>query len=205
MTEHLTNFSIGVEDALLAEGVFLLASDVDYRACRALTLALLRFGEIYDAFETKPPVHLHLSSVGGNVHAGLMVGATLMQLKARGHQVHTYIVGQALSMAIALAQYGDVRHIDRTAIVLVHAPAWSPGSGTAEEQRSMQGGIEKITAVLARLMAYRNNAGFNKPEWWAREMFDGRDHYFNAEDAVLHGLADSLIGGYPVPPDKLFV
>lgn len=128
-------------------------------------------------------IRLELDSVGGSLLASEAIAAAISGRHVTGH-----VDGNCLSAAAFLLQNCDHRTATRHSVLMIHSPTHVAVGGLAE--------LEASLAVLqdARDRAYTlllNRTGM--PAETVTSWFDGRDHYFNAEGALAHGLIDEIV------------
>ena len=143
--------------------------------------------EINNLVQNYARVNVHLNSVGGSVaHGNAIVNA----IKANRDKVHTYCDGVSYSMAAVIwaAADKDKRHIAANGMLMFHSPStW--GRGNAEDFRDMAEMLDKVGETLAVVVA---GAAGKDVEDINKELFDGKDHFFTASEAVDYGFVDAI-------------
>ena len=73
---------------------------------------------------SRPPIHLHIQSPGGDVFSGLNICDAIDACKT---DVYTYVEGSAASAATIISARGKKRFISKRAFMLIHQPqiAWA--------------------------------------------------------------------------------
>ncbi|MBV8074181.1 MAG: ATP-dependent Clp protease proteolytic subunit, partial [Candidatus Eremiobacteraeota bacterium] len=94
------------------EGMLFFHSEIEEQHVVPLQQQLLR---THLNLPADTPITLFLSSVGGNVFAGLALVSTITSLRRLGRQVHVHIEGVAMSMASVIAQAANYRTIEASA------------------------------------------------------------------------------------------
>jgi|TARA_R110000824_G_scaffold60050_6_gene160869 ATP-dependent Clp protease, protease subunit len=68
---------------------------------------------------SRPPVHLHIQSPGGDVFSALNICDAIDRCKT---DVYTYVEGSAASAATIIASRGKKRYISKRSFMLIHQP-----------------------------------------------------------------------------------
>jgi ATP-dependent Clp protease protease subunit len=135
-----------------------------------------------------PTIHLRINSPGGDVFA-----ARAMEQAVREHpsRVVTHIDGYAASAASYLALAADEVQIAEGGFYMIHK-AWTVAFGNADDLMDMAALLEKVDGSL--IATYARETGQTPEqigEWMSAET------WFNAEEAVEHGFADSIAEAAP--------
>ncbi len=69
--------------------------------------------------KSRPPIHLHIQSPGGDVFSGLNICDAIDACKTH---VYTYVEGSAASAATIIASRGKKRFISKRSFMLIHQP-----------------------------------------------------------------------------------
>lgn len=131
-------------------------------------------------------INLRINSPGGDVFA-----ARAMEQALREHngKVVTYIDGYAASAASYLALAADEVHIAAGGFFMIHK-AWTFAYGNANDLTSTAALLEKIDESLVGTYATETGQDAQQlRDWMAAET------WFNAEEAVQYGFADSIATG----------
>lgn len=130
-------------------------------------------------------INVRINSGGGNVFEGIAIYNAIKQCKAN---VNTYIDGLAASMGSIIAIAGSKVYMSKMAQIMTHQP--STGSwGTSQDMRKnadLLDGIEKTMSAI-----YSSKTGKTADDCKAAFM-NGKDNWFNAEQALECKLADEL-------------
>jgi len=140
-------------------------------------------------------VDIRINSMGGEVYAGIAIFNALRNSKA---DVSIYVDGIAASIASVIAACGKPVHMSRYARLMVHSV--SGGCyGNKDEIRQCVDEIESLEETLADI--YANRCEKTKDE--IKQMFfDGKEHWFTADEALAIGLVDGIYDTDPVPADS---
>jgi ATP-dependent protease ClpP protease subunit len=68
---------------------------------------------------SRPPIHLHIQSPGGDIFSGLNICDAIDRCKT---DVYTYVEGSAASAATIITSRGKKRYISKRAFMLIHQP-----------------------------------------------------------------------------------
>jgi ATP-dependent protease ClpP protease subunit len=180
-------------------GEFFLVGEVTEKRCHELTAAMLRRAKEAVEGGKECAMTLHISTCGGSASAGFALGAAVMTIRAQGIPVRTHIKGQAHSMGLIIAQFGQKRVMDALATVHIHDVSWGE-YGDTRRHADAQRHIEMLRDYACGVYASRNTRGGvrSDPRWWRDHYMSGGDYYFSAGDALAEGLVDELSGGYPI-------
>lgn len=165
-------------------------TDVSSKSVRELNTSLRRLDiELQKAQITLnlpyiPHIELHISSHGGDAHAGFAAVDAIRLCKA---PVHTYVEGVAASAASIMSVSGKKRYITKNSFMLIHQ--LSAGFfGTHEKA------IDELTnqksLMQALLTLYGERATMTPQEI---ESYLKHDLLFNAEKCKELGLVDEIL------------
>lgn len=130
-------------------------------------------------------IRVHINSEGGEVYAGI---AIFNALRLCEKDVEIYTDGISASIAGIIAMCGRKHFMSRFARLMIH----SVSAGVYGDKTDLRATIEEIEALedtLAQIISSR--MGITPEEVKAR-FFDGKDHWFTAQEAVAAGLADGI-------------
>lgn len=133
-------------------------------------------------------IHLHVNSPGGDVFAGVAMGVALRQHQAK---VIAYIDGQAASAATRLTAAADEVRIAAGAFYMIHN-SWTIAAGDTRE-------LAKTSKLLADVdqSIIADYEGKTKQTAEQLQSWMNETTWFNADDAVKYGFADSVIDSAP--------
>ncbi|SCX88637.1 head maturation protease, ClpP-related [Paracoccus tibetensis] len=129
-------------------------------------------------------VIVDINSPGGDFFEGVAIYNLLRQDERR---ITVRVLGLAASAASVIAMAGDEVQIGRAGFLMVHN-AWVVAVGNRHDMREAAATMEPFDAAMAAV--YADKAGVDREK--AAEWMDG-ETWFNGEDAVAAGLADSLL------------
>jgi ATP-dependent protease ClpP protease subunit len=129
------------------------------------------------------PLALHISSPGGDVFAGNTMANLL---KETGAKITVHIDGLAASMASLIAMVGDPVIIARNGMMMIHNPA-AIAAGNSKEMKRIASLLDSLRDGMVN--AYSSKSGL-EPATIIRMMDE--ETWFEAEDAVAQGFADSI-------------
>lgn len=133
------------------------------------------------------PIHLYISSPGGDVYAGLAIYDTMQSVTP---PVYTYAIGMTASMGTALLAAGAANHRYALPHATIHMHPTSSGSqGYTEDVRIAFREQERLQTQLFHLMG--RHSGHS---WQEVEAYFERDRFMNAVDAKAFGLVDHILG-----------
>lgn len=132
-----------------------------------------------------PMIDVHINSVGGEVFAGI---AIFNALKGSPSMVNIYVDGLAASIAGVIALCGKPLHMSRYSRLMLHSVSGACAGG-ARDMRECADMIEGLEGTLADMISRK--CGMPSEEV-KTSFFDGKDHWFTAEEAKMMGLCDDI-------------
>jgi ATP-dependent Clp endopeptidase proteolytic subunit ClpP len=128
---------------------------------------------------------VHINSLGGEVYSGI---AIVNALKNSNANIVMYIDGIAASMASVIALCGKPLFMSRYARLMLHNVKVGV-YGDKEDLRVTIDEIDNLENTLCEIIAGRIG---KTPEEIKTAYFDGRDHWFTANEALGLGLIDGI-------------
>ncbi|UVJ28296.1 head maturation protease, ClpP-related [Staphylococcus aureus] len=132
--------------------------------------------------DTNEDIDVIINSGGGDVYSGSEIYTSL---KTYPGKVNIKIVGVAASAASVIAMAGDQIEISPTAQIMIHN-AWTMAMGDINEMQKTVDMLDSVNRGIAN--AYINKTGKTEDEILS---LMNKETWFNAQDAVEHGFADS--------------
>lgn len=132
-----------------------------------------------------PMIDVHINSMGGEVFAGI---AIFNALKDSSSIVNIYVDGLAASIAGIIALCGKPLHMSRFSRLMLHSVSGACKGG-AREMRECADLIEGLEGTLADMISAK--CGMPSEEV-KRTFFDGKDHWFTADEAYRSKLCDDI-------------
>ncbi len=135
------------------------------------------------ASESNEPIHLHIQSGGGELIPALYTSDLIASLQP---EVHTYVDGVCASAATLLSIAGNVRHMSKNSIYLIHQLSTTHSGKYSELQQSLQN-----SDLLMRNMMniYLEHSKLNVNQL---KQLLSRDAYINAQICLKYGLIDFI-------------
>ncbi len=130
-------------------------------------------------------ITVRISSYGGSVPDGIAIANAL---DAHPAKIIYQIDSVAYSMAAYIAAGSGQTNMAANALLMLHQPSGGI-VGTADEMREMAAVIDKWHTIYAQGIA--DKTGKDHSEIMAL-LADGKDHYFNADEAMAYGLIDNI-------------
>ena len=175
--------SYDIYSRLLKDRILILGTAINDDVSNVVVAQLL-FLQSEDASKD---INLYINSPGGSVTAGLAIYDTIRFLKC---PVATFCMGQAASMGAILLSAGTKgkRFILPSARVMIHQPL-----GGAEGQAS---DIAIQAREIGRLKARLNSILSSNTGKTIKtiEKDTDRDFFMSAEESVIYGLVDKVVG-----------
>lgn len=133
------------------------------------------------------PIHLYISSPGGEVYSGLAIYDAMQMVDA---PVYTYAVGLTASMGTALLAAGERGHRYALSHATIHLhPATSGARGYTEDVRIAFREQERVQTQLFHLLSKHTGH-----DWQELEKDFERDRWMHAVEARDYGLIDHILG-----------
>ena len=129
------------------------------------------------------PIHLYISSPGGEVMSGLAILDVITAIKS---PVYTYALGMVASMAAILYCHGEKRFVLPNAQIMIHQPL----GGVQGQASDIEITAQQIIKIKKKLNVMLSVCTGQPLE--VIENVTDRDNYFDAAEAVEFGLADEL-------------
>lgn len=167
---------------LMGDRVLMITEPVDDHMMGVIVSQLLYL----EAEDSEEPIHMYISSPGGSVMAGLAILDTMQLISA---PVHTYAMGMVASMAAVLFTCGEKghRYIMPNAEVMIHQPL----GGTSGQASDIEIQAKHILNLKKRLYKILSQATGKHVKTIEKE--SDRDNYFEAQEAIKFGLADTVL------------
>lgn len=174
--------SYDIYSRLLKDRLILLEGEVHDQMANLIVAQLL----FLESENSEQDITMFINSPGGSVTAGMAILDTMDFVKC---DVRTIVMGSACSMGSLLASSGTKgkRGILPNARHMIHQVS-SGSQGTAIDMRIQLEETLRLNKVLTEI--YASNTGKTVEEL---EKDMSRDHFLNAEQSVLYGLADSIV------------
>ena len=167
------------------EGMLFFHSEIEEQHVVPLQQQLLR---THLNLPADKPITLFLSSVGGNVFAGLALVSTITSLRRLGRQVHVHIEGVAMSMASVIAQAANYRTIEASAFFMMHE-VWYRSSGRVSDHGEERAFQERLQDTLYGIYAQRTGKSV---DYYRKKLYK-TDWYLDADEALREGLVDAIL------------
>lgn len=180
--DAVDRWNTGVQAAQVSENTIsildVIGEDIfgDGVTSRRVSAALRRIGD--------QEVYVDINSPGGDFFEGV---AIYNMLRQHSQKVHVRILGLAASAASVIAMAGDDIEIGRAGFLMIHN-AWVIALGNRHDMREAASVLEPFDDAMASV--YAAQAGIEKAQ--AAQWMD-EEKWFNGEQAVEVGLADSLL------------
>lgn len=167
---------------LNSDRVIIITEQVDDHMMGVIVAQLLYL----EAEDSNEPIHMYISSPGGSVMAGLAILDTMQLITA---PVYTYAMGMVASMAAVLFTCGERghRYMLPNAEIMIHQPL----GGTQGQASDIEIQAKHIMNLKKRLYKILSKATGKHVKTIEKE--SDRDNYFEAEQAIAFGLADTIL------------
>ena len=174
--------SYDIFSLLLKERIIMLGTPIESQIANLIVAQLL----FLEREDSNRRIQMYVNSPGGEIYAGLGIYDTMQAIKA---PVSTVVVGFAASFGTVILSSGapGLRHALPNATVHLHQPLGG-ARGQASDIVIQANEIVRQKAQLYKIIA--KHAG-KTPEYI--EKLSERDIYFTPEQAIEHGLIDSVL------------
>jgi ATP-dependent Clp protease protease subunit len=136
-------------------------------------------------------INVRINSGGGSVFEGFAIFNAMRQSSAT---INTYIDGLAASMASIIALAGKKVYISKVGQIMTHQP--STGSyGTSEELRKNAELLDALEKSLSGIYASKTGLSIEDSK---TKFMNGKDNWFNADQAIEAKLADEIYDAEPI-------
>lgn len=132
-----------------------------------------------------PDIDVHINSQGGEVFAGIAIFNALRSAQSR---INIYVDGLAASIAGIIALCGKPLHMSRYSRLMLHQVSGGCAGG-AKQMRECADLIEGLETTLAEMISRKCGM---EPEAVKLSFFDGKDHWFTAQEAYDRRLCDYI-------------
>lgn len=191
---EIKNNTSGSVDVLLYGSI----PDMDWDEWREINLAdkfVKEFNRLEQEYER---INIRINSPGGSLyHSFPMYNAI-----ARSKKAYTYNDGIAYSAGGYILMAGQNRYAAKNSMIMLHA-ASGVAVGNAKAMREVADMLDKYDSILSETFAEKTGMSVKQ----VRDVyFDGRDHFFTAQEALEMGLIDEIedrVVGMPDQPTDL--
>lgn len=147
--------------------------------------------ELLEAEKQYRTIEIRINTPGGEVHTGVAIFNALRSSKA---DIRIYVDGIAASMGAVVALCG--RHIEASKYARFMFHGASGGCwGNRKEIEQYLEELDETDNTLCRMLSEKCG---KTPEEIRAAYFDGRDHWFTAEEALALGFIDAIYDAEPV-------
>ena len=175
--------SYDIYSLLLKNRIVFLNTPINLQIANLLVAQLLYL----NSEDPRQPIHLYISSPGGEVYGGFAIYDAMQMSQA---PVYTYAVGMTASMGTAILAAGVKGHRFALPHATIHMHPTSSGSqGYTEDVRIAFREQERLQTQLYHLLGKHTGHGWREIE----ETFE-RDRWMNAVEAQDYGLIDHILG-----------
>jgi len=146
--------------------------------------------QLNEALNQGNKINIRINSAGGDVHSGIAI-YNLINRNA-DKNIHVYIDSIAYSMAAVIvhAVPKENRHMAANAMMMIHSASGTIyGQYNGMQLRELADTMDKYDDILATSIA--NESSTTKEEILAK-YFNGKDHYFTAEEAQEAGFVSDI-------------
>lgn len=180
---RLNATQISVFSRLFMERILFLGSEINSDVANIVNSQLLYL----QTENPDKPITLYINCPGGSVYDGMSIYDVAKYVSC---PISTTCCGMAASMAAVLLSSGDKGK--RTALphsqIMIHQPSGGTGRVQASDMEIAWKEMKKCKDMLYKVLAENTGKTFEEIE-----ALCDRDKWFTADEAVKHGLIDSVI------------
>ncbi len=175
-------YATDVYSLLFKQRIILLSLPIDSIVANHIVAQLLYLAND----DPNSPIHMYISSPGGQVYAGMAIYDTMQQIES---PVATYAVGFTASFGTILLTAGakGMRYALPNATIHMHQPLGG-AQGQASDIAIQAQEILRLRTTLNEILSHHTGQSI---EQIAKDT--DRDIYMSAEQAVEYGLVDQVI------------
>lgn len=129
------------------------------------------------------PIYLHITTTGGNLHAGLMCYDAIRRSKV---PIHTVADGYAISAGSIMLMAGATKMMTPNSIVLIHQLS-TVTAGTYENHVDSKTNLDKVMGMMKKI--YKENTKMTMKEI---EGMLKRDLELDADQCLKRGIVDGI-------------
>ena len=139
------------------------------------------------AVENRDPIQLLINSPGGSVYDGMAIVDAIEQSQT---PIHMHILGQAQSMAFAIATCGDYRYATKRATFMYHEMAWETAQEKMgyHEQELIEG--KRLWKVYDEIVTSNTKVAIKTLQQVRKEK---KEWYLTSEEALRLGIIDEIV------------
>ncbi len=172
---------VNLKTKLFNQRVIFLDTEIDRETANDIIMQLA----ILDA-ESYEPITVCINSNGGEIQYGLSI---IDSMKACRSPIHTVGLASVSSMGTWILAAGNNRYLAENCRVMIHEPLIAGNGVTGSCSR-----VEEVSKSLIERKKKMNQllSEFTGKSLKTIEKETSYDHYMNAKEAVLLGLADEI-------------
>lgn len=173
---------VPIESRLMGERKVYIEGEINREAAQTFEKQITLLN-----MESHDPIDVHISSLGGEVQAGLYMYDIIQDSPA---PIRMFCCGVAYSMAAVLFATGrNGRFMLPHSKLMLHEPLIDSGlSGSASSIRSISDSLLQTKRQLSELLSKHTGKTIEEIE-----EASAYDHYFDAEQSMAFGLADGIL------------
>ena len=137
--------------------------------------------------EQRKPIHLHVTSYGGEAYSGWHLVSTIENSKT---PVYTYVQGYAMSMALPIFLSGHKRFLGKYATLLYHELRGNSGEQTRQEIKRMDKEYDRLQKVYDDYIISKTTV---TQDILNEHQDRVSDWYISASEAEKYSMFDTLI------------
>lgn len=142
----------------------------------------------YLVSQSKKPINIDLTTLGGSVSDGLGIYDKIIQARRQGVEVNITVFGYCMSMGVTILQAATKRLSGENTSFLLHEVAYG-GGGSHSANKDRVTSIEKLNTRLSKIITDRSNLTTDE----LAKLTERRDYTISADEALQHGLIDTII------------
>ncbi|MBR1851733.1 MAG: ATP-dependent Clp protease proteolytic subunit [Lachnospiraceae bacterium] len=179
--------AVSLESQLLRNREVFLTEEVSSETVAALIKQMLLLEQ-----ESHEPIYFYISSLGGDVTAGLALYDVITMMES---EVYTVAMGMVASMGTILYLAGTRRYILPSSQLMIHDPSYGNGNFSYCKPAELQQKVDKLKETggkLSKIIAEKTGRPLKEVQRLCKT-----DSYFNSEESLKFGLATEILAKLP--------
>jgi ATP-dependent Clp protease protease subunit len=163
----------------LESRIVFLDSSIDDNVARDIISTLL----FYDSESGNKPITMYINSPGGSVQDGLAIIDCMNLIRS---EVHTFVIGQAASMAAIILIAGNYRQATDSSVVMFHELSYGFNSTKLSDTRVFAKYAEYMANKMQSIIESKTKIDYSAIE-------TGKDLYFWSDELIKNGIVDEIV------------
>lgn len=171
-------------------GVLFMDKEFNQENCMPLVKMIMEYNLMPE--ERRPEViHLYINSPGGAVHSAFHLIDVIKQSEI---PVYTYGMGLIASCGVLLMMAGEKghRYVTQNTSIMTHQYSW----GSRGKEHELMAIVKEFELYTDRMIKHYEKCTGNNEAYIRKHLLPESDVWLTPEEAVKHGIADTIITTY---------